>query len=142
MPKKSASKISRPRTSAPKTSAKDPRLIRLIEIARPLPETSYKVLGSHAAFLVRKKTFAYFLNDHHGDGIVALTCKVLPGENTALIAAQPKRYYMPAYVGPRGWVALRLDLPKIDWQEVRELLFTGYLLTAPKTLAALVKIPF
>jgi len=124
----------------PKSSAIDPRLTRLTEIVLALPETSRKELGSHAAFLVRKKIFAYFLNDHHGDGIVAVTCKALPGENTALISAQPKRYYLPAYIGPRGWVALRLDLGKIDWEEVRELLLGSYLLTAPKKLAAFVKI--
>ncbi len=124
-----------------KSSAKDHRLIRLTEIARALPETSRQDSGSHAAFLVRKKTFAYFLNDHHGDGIVALACKALPGENAALIAAQPKRYYMPAYIGPRGWVALRLDLARTDWNEVRELLLGSYLLAAPKKLASLVKFP-
>lgn len=124
-----------------KKADRDPRLTRLTEIILALPETSRKDLGSHAAFLVRKKIFAYFLNDHHGDDIVAVTCKALPGENTALIAAQPKRYYLPAYIGPRGWVALRLDLPRIDWHEVRELLLASYLLTAPKKLAALVKIP-
>jgi phosphoribosylglycinamide formyltransferase-1 len=105
-------------------------------LALALPETQRKIYGSHAQFLVRKKTFAYFLNNHHGDGIVAVTCKVLPGENTALARAQPKRYYLPAYIGPRGWVALRLDVGKIDWEEVRELLLASYLLTAPKRLAA------
>ena len=123
-----------------KKADRDPRLTRLTKIVLALPETARKDLGSHAAFLVRKKIFAYFLNDHHGDGIVAVTCKALPGENTALIAAQPKRYYMPAYIGPRGWVALRLDLARIDWDEVRELLLASYLLTAPKKLAAHVKI--
>ena len=55
----------------------------------------------------------------------------------ALSMAQPKRYYLPAYIGPRGWVALRLDLGKIDWNEVSELLLGSYLLIAPKRLAAL-----
>jgi phosphoribosylglycinamide formyltransferase-1 len=122
-----------------KTSAPNPRLAALSKLALAFPEVKRKVHGSHAAFLVRKKTFAYFLDNHHGDGIVAVTCKVLPGENTALAAAQPKRYYLPAYIGPRGWVALRLDLGKIDWDEVRELLLGSYLLTAPKRLAVLVE---
>ena len=61
---------------------------------------------AHAAFLVRKTVFAYYLNDHHGDGIISVCCKVLPGDNEALIAAHPERFYMPAYIGPRGWVAL------------------------------------
>ncbi len=125
----------------PKSASQNPILDRLSKLALALPEATRELKNSHAAFLVRKKTFAYFLNDHHGDGIVAVTCKVFPGENASLAQAQPKRYYLPAYIGPRGWVALRLDLPKIDWSEVRDLLLTGYYLTAPKKLAALVKLP-
>lgn len=112
----------------------DPRLSRLTKIALALPETARELHGSHAAFLVRKKKFAYFLDNHHGDGIVAVTCKVLPGDNKALVDAQPARFYLPAYVGPRGWVALRLDIGKIDWDEVRELLVCSYQLMAPKRL--------
>jgi predicted DNA-binding protein (MmcQ/YjbR family) len=118
----------------------DRRLIRLTKICLALPETTRDCHGSHAGFLVRKKTFAYFLNDHHGDGIVAVTCKVLPGDNTALAAEQPGRFYMPAYIGPRGWVALRLDVGEVDWDEVSELVVCSYRLVAPKRLAALVKV--
>jgi hypothetical protein len=117
----------------------NPHLKTVSKLALALPEASRKIHGSHAGFLVRKKTFAYFLDNHHGDGIVSICCKVLPSENTALAAAQPKRYYLPAYIGPRGWVALRLDAGKIDWNEVRDLLLGSYLLTAPKRLAALVQ---
>ncbi len=124
-----------------KTPNTNPVLDPLTALALALPEAQRELSGSHASFRVRKETFAYFLNNHHGDGIVAVTCKVLPGENAALAKAQPKRYYLPAYIGPRGWVALRLDLPKIDWSEVRDLLLASYLLTAPKRLAALVKFP-
>lgn len=119
----------------PKSADTKAILKRLTALALALPEATRELSGSHATFRVRKKVFAYFLNNHHGDGIVSVTCKVLPGENTALASAQPKRYYLPAYVGPRGWVALRLDLAKIDWSEVRDLLLSGYLLTAPKRLA-------
>lgn len=125
----------------PKSATSNPILDRLTALALAFPEASRELSGSHASFRIRKKTFAYFLNDHHGDGIVAVTCKVLPGENAALAQAQPNRYYLPAYIGPRGWVALRLDLPKIDWSEVRDLLLTSYVLTAPKRLAALVRAP-
>jgi len=98
-------------------------------------------MNSHAAFLVKKKTFAYFLNDHHGDGIVSVACKALPGDNAALASAQPARFYLPSYIGPRGWVALRLDTGKIDWEEVRELVAGSYRLTAPKRLAAQIARP-
>jgi len=104
-----------------------------------LPETTREYRGSHAQFLIRKKTFAYFLNDHHGDGIVAVTCKVLPGDNERLIAANPDRFYMPSYIGSRGWVALRLDVGRVDWDEVSELVAGSYQLAAPKRLAAMVR---
>jgi predicted DNA-binding protein (MmcQ/YjbR family) len=122
----------------PKRSAEDPRLSRLTEIALAFPETTRQIYGSHAQFLVRERTFAYFLDNHHGDSIVAVTCKVLPGDNKALVEAQPRRFYLPAYIGSRGWVALRLDVGKVDWEEVRELLLSSYALVAPKRLAALV----
>ncbi|HUO30981.1 MAG TPA: MmcQ/YjbR family DNA-binding protein [Bryobacteraceae bacterium] len=122
-----------------KSGGDDPRLVRFTKICLALPEVATWRQGLHAGFLVRKKTFAYFLNDHHGDGIVGITCKVLPGDNTALIAAQPERFYMPAYVGSRGWVGLRLDVGAIDWEEVAELAECSYRLVAPKKLAALVR---
>ena len=111
-------------------------LQQLSRLALAFPETERKILASHAQFLVREKTFAYFLDNHHGDGIVAVTCKVLPGENTALAEAQPRRYYLPTYIGSKGWVALRLDRGKIDWNEVRDLLLASYQLVAPKRLSA------
>jgi hypothetical protein len=113
----------------------DPRLTRISALALALPEAVRVDCSSHAQFLVRKKTFAYFLNDHHGDGIVALACKVLPGDNMALAEAQPRKFYLPAYIASRGWVALRVDAGKVDWNEVGELLLSSYTLIAPKRLA-------
>jgi hypothetical protein len=115
-------------------------LTRLSKICLALPEATRQDSGRHAAFLVRKKTFAYFLNDHHGDGIVSVACKALPGDNTALANAQPARFYLPAYIGPRGWVALRLDVREPDWGEVTELIKGSYRLTAPKRLAGSIKL--
>jgi hypothetical protein len=117
-------------------AAEEPRLTRVTEICLALPEATRKVMGNHAGFRVRKKVFAYFLNDHHGDGIVSVCARVLLGDNTALIAAQPERFYMPAYIGPRGWVALRLDRGALDWKEVAELVKTSYQSVAPKRIAA------
>ena len=128
--------IEMPKTNRPAEA----RLARLSKICLALPEATRQDSGSHAAFVVRKKTFAYFLNDHHGDGIVSIACKVLPGDNTALANAQPARFYLPAYIGPRGWVALRLDIGEPDWGEVTELVKISYRLIAPKGLARLTKL--
>ena len=115
----------------------DRRLIRLSKICLALPEATRWYNGQHASFLIRKKTFAYFLNDHHGDGIVAVTCKVLPGDNKALASAQPRRFFLPAYLASKGWAALRLDVGEIDWDEVSELVRGSYQLIATKRLVAL-----
>jgi phosphoribosylglycinamide formyltransferase-1 len=113
----------------------DPRLAHLTKIALALPEATRQLCGSHAQFLVRKKTFAYFLDNHHGVGIVAVTGKVPASENKALVEAQPRRFYLPAYLASKGWVALRLDVGKVNWDEVKELLMGSYILIAPKRLA-------
>jgi phosphoribosylglycinamide formyltransferase-1 len=122
-----------------KQTTEDPRLTRASTIALALPEAARTIHGSHAQFTVRKKTFAYFMNDHHGDGIVSVACKVLAGENKALAESQPKRFYLPAYLASKGWVALRLDVGKVDWGEVKDLLKCSYSLVAPKRLAERVK---
>jgi len=107
-------------------------LDKVIEICMALEGAVCERNGSHATFRARKKVFAYFMDDHHGDGIVAVACKVGPGDNAALVRAQPERFYLPAYIGPRGWVGLRLDVGRVDWDEVRELVSKSYRLTAPK----------
>ena len=117
----------------------DRRLTRLTKICLAMPEATLRSMGRHAAFQVRKKIFAYFLDDHHGDGIVGINCKVLPGDNAALIASNPARFYMPAYIGSRGWVGLRLDVDAVDWEEVEELVTHSYRLVAPRRLAAAVR---
>ena len=121
--------------------SKSARLSLLSEICLALPETTRELQGDHASFRVRKKVFAYFLNNHHGDGIVSICGKALPRDNTVLVASDPAKYYLPAYIGPRGWVGLRLDIGKVDWDEVKELITGSYLQTAPRKLAALAKIP-
>jgi len=115
----------------------DARLTRVSKICLAFPEAARELCGKHAGFSVRKKTFAWFLDDHHGDGIVAVSCKVLPGDNNALVAANPGRFYLPAYMASRGWVALRLDTKKVDWDEVAELIHTSYQLIAPRKLASM-----
>ena len=120
-------------------AARDKCLARLTKICLALPEAVREDKNQHAAFSVRQKIFAYYLNDHHGDGIVSVACKAFPGDNASLAAAHPKRFYLPAYIGPRGWVALRLDVGTVDWEEAADLLKGSYLMTAPKTLRGQVK---
>lgn len=113
-------------------------LERLSDILLALPEVEREDAGRHAGFKVRERTVAWFTEDHHGDGMIGVTCKAHPGENEALIARSPERYFMPSYLGAKGWVGLRLDTPSVDWREVGHLVSESYRLVAPKRLAALV----
>ena len=110
------------------------RLEKLAKVCMALPGVTKEEMHGHMAFKVGKKTFAYYLNDHHGDGIVSVCCKVLAGDNKRLIDANSRKFYMPAYIGPRGWVALRLDRATVDWNEVRELLRGSWEQMASKKL--------
>ena len=114
---------------APDTPA---RRKRLIALCKALPGASAERAGiDHLAFKVAKKIFAYYTFDHHGDGMIAFLCKAPPGEQARLVKEDPARYFVPPYVGPRGWVGLRLDTPRVKWSEVKDLAFGAYVLTAP-----------
>jgi hypothetical protein len=115
------------------------RLRKLTDICLALPEACGEQKHAHVAFLVRKKTFAYYLNDHHGDKLISVCCKVLPGENQFLVQSAPTRFYLPAYIGSRGWIALRMDLATLNWTEVKELIRGSYIQAAPKRLVLQLK---
>lgn len=119
-----------------KSVIEDSRLLRFSNICLAFPEATREYKGDHAGFLVRNKTFAYYLDNHHGDGTVAVCCKVLPGDNELLVGSHPARFYLPAYIGAKAWVGLRLDIGEVDWDEVSELALHSYLRTAPKRLAS------
>jgi predicted DNA-binding protein (MmcQ/YjbR family) len=110
------------------------QLRKLVSICLRLPGAEQKTLGDHADFRVRGKVFAYFLNNHHGDGIVSVCCKSQLGENVDRASRDPDKYYLPAYIGPRGWFGLRLDRGPVNWSEVENIVENSYRLTAPKSL--------
>jgi len=61
-------------------------------------------------------------------------------EREALLE-QGDRFYMPAYVGTKGWIGVQLDDVRTDWEELAELIATSYCLIAPKRLAKRVTAP-
>jgi hypothetical protein len=106
---------------------------RVAKIVADLPEATSSG-DPHLTLAVRRKTFGYYLDDHHGDGIVGVALKAAAGEQEALIRSDPTRFYVPAYLGSKGWVGVRLDLDKVDWDEIRELITDAYRLQAPRRL--------
>lgn len=107
---------------------------RVTALCAELPGAHHEDRGDHTIYRVRGKVFAYYLDDHHGDGIVSVCVKSEAGENVDRARREPKRFYLPAYIGPRGWFGLRLDRGRVDWREVAEVVTRSYRLTAPKSL--------
>jgi hypothetical protein len=103
---------------------------RLKKICLALPDAVESVNHARPCFTVREKTFAMFLDDHHGDGRVALWCKAPPGAQGMIVESDPERYFVPPYVGSKGWVGARLDR-KPDWQAIAALVGESYAMTAP-----------
>lgn len=113
---------------------------QLIEICESLPEVRYEPAGDgHLAFRIRKKTFAYYLFDHHGDGMIGFCCKSSLSEQRRLIRDDAETFFVPAYLGAKGWVGIRLDLEEVDWEVVSELARRAFQSTAPRKLALLIE---
>jgi predicted DNA-binding protein (MmcQ/YjbR family) len=103
-------------------------------ICLALPSAEHSDQGDHCIYRVRGRVFAYYLDNHHGDGIVSVCVKSELGENIDRARRAPERYYLPAHIGPRGWFGLRLDRGRVDWREVAEVVERSFRLTAPKSL--------
>ena len=107
----------------------------VISLVESLPDASAIPGGDrHLSLEVRGRRFGYFLDNHHGDGRLALNCKTAPGVNETLAHVASEDFFIPKYVGARGWLGLWLDLPKIDWDEVEDVITEAYRLVVPRTL--------
>ena len=121
-------------------SLSEPRRARLVKICEAFPEVNVEAAGeTHLAFRTRKRIFAYYSFDHHGDGMIAFTCKSNLSEQRRLVKDDPASFFVPAYLGSKGWVAIRLDLDEVDWETVAELARRAYQDVAPRKLAAAIE---
>ncbi len=110
------------------------QLIRARKICLALPETTEKKAWGAPTFRIRDRLFAIFADNHHGDGRVALWCHAPPGEQEHVVDADPDRFFVPPYVGPRGWIGLLLN--RLGDDEVTTFARQAYWMVAPKKLRA------
>jgi len=114
-----------------------PELLKKVRaLCLGLPETAEKEAWGGPTFRVRGKMFVMYMDDHHGDGRVALWCNATADARDALVNAAPRQFFVPPYMGPRGWLGVRIDR-RFAWKRVVEIVEDSYRLTAPKTVAAL-----
>jgi len=109
-------------------------LARVRKYCLALPEATEKLSHGSPTWFV-KKTFVMYLDDHHGDGRLALWCAAAPGVQDELVGQEPDRFFVPPYVGGRGWLGVRLDRDP-DWDEIAEIIEDAYREVAPKRLLA------
>ena len=118
-------------------SPDDPLLARVRELARALPSAAEKVSHGRPAFFTQK-VFCYFggsqrIDDEWVAHDAAIMVRPDPDDEPAL--RQDPRFWVPAYLGPAGWLGLDLDADT-DWQEIAELIDASYRVTASRRLVA------
>ena len=110
-------------------------LTRLRKLSLALPEAHEVEAWSAPTFRVRNKMFAMYAaaGNHHGDGRESVWIKATAPNQSLMVQTAPRKFFVPPYVGPSGWIGVYLD-KNPDWDEVGELLTDGFRLVAPKRL--------
>ncbi len=114
--------------------AEDP-LVVLRRLCLDLPETTERLShGEPTWFVQGRKTFVTYADRHHDDRL-AFWCAAPAGVRDALVGSDPDRFFVPPYVGHRGWLGVWLDVP-VDWEELAEIVADAYRMVAPRRLLA------
>jgi hypothetical protein len=109
-------------------------LAKIREICLALPETSERQSHGAPTFFIReKRSFLMVLTNHHGDGRFAIWCAAPEGMQEMIVAADGERFFVPPYVGHRGWLGVRLDRG-IHWDELAGIVEDAYAEVAPTKL--------
>jgi predicted DNA-binding protein (MmcQ/YjbR family) len=116
------------------------RLDRLRRICLALPEASEKVAWGDPTWRVRDRIFA-MQKGNYESGRPSLWLKAPAGAQAMLVDADAERFFVPPYVGNKGWIGLYLDRGRVDWDELAALVEQSYRLIAPKRLAATLDAP-
>jgi hypothetical protein len=115
-------------------STRERTLRQIREVCLGLPETSERLSHGAPTFFVRgKRAFLMVLTDHHGDGRFAIWCAAPDGMQKLLVEADPERFFVPPYVGHRGWLGMRLDR-SFDPDELAGIAEDAYAEVAPAKL--------
>ncbi len=112
-------------------------LDRIRKLCLSLPESHEVEAWGEPTFRVRNKLFAMFASsaNHHGGGRPGVWIKSTHVNQDLMLRSDADQFFSPPYVGPSGWIGVYLDQSP-DWDAIRELLRDGYMLTAPKRVAA------
>jgi hypothetical protein len=110
-----------------------PPVDRLRAICLALPETTEKLAHGEPTWRVAGKMFATLDDHHHGADRLAVWLAAALGDQEALVASDPRRFFVPPYVGHRGWIGVRID-GRPSWRRLATLVRDAYVQVAPKRL--------
>ena len=96
-------------------------------LALGLPEAVEQETWGTPTFRVRRKIFVML-----SEGQREAWVKSTHDEQQALTSMDPETFFVPPYVGPSGWIGIRIAT--VDRDEMRELITEAWRLTAPKRL--------
>jgi hypothetical protein len=109
------------------------------QLCLAFPETEELISHGMPNYRARGgKIFATYAVNHHGDGRIALWLNTPDGMQDAYVRAEPKHYFKPPYVGPGGWLGVRLDAG-LAWKRVAPLVRAAYERTVPARLVGKLK---
>jgi hypothetical protein len=111
------------------------RLETLRRLCLGLPEVTERLSHGEPTWFVRDKKVFVTYADHHHDDRLAFWCAASPEVQGVLVGSDPHRFFVPPYVGHRGWLGVRLDVP-VDWDEIADLVVDAYRMVAPKRLVS------
>lgn len=106
---------------------------RVRRICLALPEATERPSHGSPAFYVGRQFVMLWPEGHHKRSAPHLWAAAAPGVQEVMVGDDPERFFVPPYVGGRGWVGMLLD-PEPDWDEVREVCLDGYRHVAPARL--------
>lgn len=100
-------------------------LERVRRLCLAWPEATERLSHGEAAWFYRDRRQFVTSADHHHDDRVAIWCAAPPGARDELVEREPERYFVPPYVGHRGWIGAYMDV-EVDWEAVEELIGNAY----------------
>jgi predicted DNA-binding protein (MmcQ/YjbR family) len=107
------------------------QLPKLRKVCLSFPDAHEVESWGAPTFRLNNHLFAMYAeaDNHHGAGHEAVWVKCTPINQSLMIGANPKKFFSPPYVGPSGWIGVRLDV-RVNWKELTGLLRDGYDMTA------------
>jgi len=121
--------------SADLSASREEHLLRVRRLCAALPQTNEKLSHGEPTFFVGGKVYVMFANNHHNDGHVAVWIPVPPGFQATLLKTEPCKFFMPPYVGVRGWIGI--ELAAISDEELAAHICEAWRLIAPRKLPTL-----